>query len=301
MNLINGKLLADKIKDRIAREVFELRSRTTARQPGLAIILVGSRPDSELYVNLKQKAAATVGIDTNLYKLSEQANETEILSAVNFLNNDPEINGILIQLPLPEHLDTDKIVNAIAPAKDVDGFTATSLAKLNSGHYRADRKPDPASGSDRWDTVISPVFQSILACLDEADCDCRNKTVAIVGKTGIFTQNLDLLVEGLGGRVALIAPESIDNGQATQADIIISAVGQAEFIRSEHIKNGAILIDVGIAKNASGQTRGDVDADSVADKAAWLTPVPGGIGPLTIAFALNNTLNFFKKTVTKPL
>lgn len=288
MKIINGKLIADKIKDQIAAEVFQLCSNAATRRPSLAIILVGARPDSELYVSLKQKAAAGVGIDTSLYKITEQADEAEILSCLNFLNTDPEIDGILIQLPLPGHLDTDKIVNTISPNKDVDGFTATSLKKII----------DWIPSQDRNDKVIiSPVFQAILACLKDAQCDLKNKIVAIIGKSGIFTQNLDLLLEKLGTRPLLITPEDIDNGQSATADIIISAVGQAELIKAEHIKENAILIDIGIAKNDENKTCGDIDAEDVESKAAWLTPVPGGIGPLTIAFALKNTLIFFKSKI----
>ncbi len=275
MNLINGRLLAEKIKDDIAKEVFASCVKADCRHPGLAIILVGARPDSTLYVDLKDKAAKSVGIDTNLYKFDETASERELLDTINFLNADDTIDGILVQLPLPENLDTDKIVNAIAPDKDVDGFAAASIAKLTAGE------------------VVSPVFQSVLACLAEAKFDLNNKNVAIVAKPGIFIDSLDKLLEHLGAKVVSIEPSEVGKKTA-EADLLITAVGQADLIKAEDIKDGAVLIDIGISKDATGKTCGDVDAESVADKASWLTPVPGGIGPMTIAFALKNTLAFYQ-------
>jgi methylenetetrahydrofolate dehydrogenase (NADP+)/methenyltetrahydrofolate cyclohydrolase len=275
MNLIDGRTLANRIKDDVAKEVFGLCIQANTRRPSLAIVLVGERPDSQLYVNLKDKAAKGVGIDTNLYKFDDSVAEAKILDTINFLNADDTVDGILVQLPLPENLDTDKIVNTIAANKDVDGFAAASVAKLTKGE------------------VISPVFQSVLACLEEAKFDLRNKSVAIVAKPGIFIDSLDKLLEYLGAQVTSVGPNEIGTKTAT-ADLLISAVGSPHLIKAEHIKADAILIDIGISQNEAGKTCGDVDAESVKDKATWLTPVPGGIGPLTIAFALKNTLAFYK-------
>ncbi len=289
MNLINGRLLAEKIKDDIAKEVFASCVKADCRHPGLAIILVGARPDSTLYVDLKDKAAKSVGIDTNLYKFDETASERELLDTINFLNADDAIDGILIQLPLPENLDTDKVVNTIAPDKDVDGFTKTSLEKLTEQH----EIPARAALGRNDEKILSPVFQSILACLAEAKFDLNNKNVAIVAKPGIFIDSLDKLLEHLGAKVVSIEPSEVGKKTA-EADLLITAVGQADLIKAEDIKDGAVLIDIGISKDATGKTCGDVDAESVADKASWLTPVPGGIGPMTIAFALKNTLAFYQ-------
>jgi len=280
MNIINGKLLADKIKDTVAKEVFDLcanpaSAKLCERRPSLAIILVGAQADSTLYVNLKQKIASTVGIDTHLYKFEEVVTETEILDTIKFLNTNDTVDGILIQLPLPEHLDTDKIISSISPDKDVDGFTTASLDKLTK------------------DEVISPVFQSVLACLAEAKFDLTNKQVVIVAKPGIFTDSLDKLLEHLGATVTSINPKEVGEKTNT-ADLLITAVGQADLINGDDIKDGAVIIDIGISQNETGKTCGDVDEASVTNKASWLTPVPGGIGPMTIAFALKNTLEFFK-------
>jgi len=287
MNLINGKLLAEKIKDGIAKEVFNLcanpaNSQLCERRPSLAIILVGAQADSELYVNLKQKTAGTVGIDTHLYKFTDTVAETEIIDTINFLNSDDMVDGILIQLPLPAHLDTDKIVATLSPDKDVDGFHPANIEKIKTCHSLlvADH------------CVVSPVFQSVLACLAEIKFDLKDKTVAIVAKPGIFTDSLDKLLACLGAEVKNLSPEQIN--AAVNADLIISAVGQPRFIKAEHIKPDAVLIDIGISQDEEDKTCGDVDAESVEDKAAWLTPVPGGIGPMTIAFALKNTLVFYK-------
>jgi methylenetetrahydrofolate dehydrogenase (NADP+)/methenyltetrahydrofolate cyclohydrolase len=258
MNLINGKLLADKIKDKIAQEVWQFcQDEPTARRPELAIILVGERADSALYVRLKEKAAKEVGIDTHLYKLEADAGEQ------------------------PEHLDADETVKTINPTKDVDGFQPNNIRKLETCDLKLGT------------CVVSPVFQSILACLQEINFDLNHKQVAIVAKPGIFTDSLDKLLEHSGAAVLMVEPNEVGIKTAA-ADLIISAVGQADLINADDIKDGAVLIDVGICKDATGKTCGDVNAASVKDKAAWLTPVPGGIGPLTIAFALKNTLNFYK-------
>jgi methylenetetrahydrofolate dehydrogenase (NADP+)/methenyltetrahydrofolate cyclohydrolase len=326
MNLINGRLLADKIKDTVAKEVFDLcanpaNKELLARRPSLALLLVGERPDSQLYVNLKDKAAKEVGIDTNLYKFDDGVAEAEILDTIKFLNADETIDGILIQLPLPEHLDTDKIIETINPEKDVDGFHPDNIKKLetclpaDAGRGQGNLKLETCA-------VISPVFQSVLACLVEAKFDLTDKNVAIVAKPGIFIDSLDKLLEHLGAQVALVEPSEVgaktatadllitaigspsakatgDKASTTEADLIITAVGQADLITGEDIKDGAVLIDIGICKDETGKTCGDVDATSVQDKAGWLTPVPGGIGPMTIAFALKNTLEFFKKNLKK--
>jgi methylenetetrahydrofolate dehydrogenase (NADP+)/methenyltetrahydrofolate cyclohydrolase len=286
MNNINGKLLADKIKDAVAEEVFDLCANPASpelchRRPGLAIIIVGSRPDSELYVSLKEKNAKTVGIDTSLYKFSENDSEAEILDAIKFLNTDDTIDGILVQLPLPDNFNTDKIIDSINPDKDVDGFHQENLKKLETS-----------------DVVVSPVFQSILACLADIKFDLKDKTVAIVAKPGIFTQSLDKLFENLGAKVLSLEPKDVGTKTA-EADLLISAVGQADLINHDDIKQDAVLIDIGISQNEAGKTCGDINAESVASKAGWLTPVPGGIGPMTIAFALRNTLTFFKEKNSK--
>jgi methylenetetrahydrofolate dehydrogenase (NADP+)/methenyltetrahydrofolate cyclohydrolase len=285
MNLINGRLLADKIKDAVAKEVFDLCAnpaniKLCARRPSLAIILIGAQADSELYVNLKQKTAGTVGIDTHLYKFADTVTETEIIDTINFLNTDNTVDGILIQLPLPANFDTDKIISLINPSKDVDGFSAVSLSKLTQGE------------------IISPVFQSVLACLEDVKFDLKDKQVAIVAKPGIFTDSLDKLLEHLGATVTSIEPKDVGIATA-EADLLITAVGQADLINGDDIKDGAVIIDIGISQNETGKTCGDVDEASVASIASWLTPVPGGIGPMTIAFALKNTLNFFKKNLKK--
>ena len=293
MNLINGRLLAEKIKDNIAEEIFDLCAnpaspKLCSRRPGLAIIIVGSRPDSELYVSLKEKNAKTVGIDTSLYKFSENDSETEILDAINFLNTDETIDGILVQLPLPDNFNTDKIINSINPEKDIDGFHPENIKKL------IDQKLEIGN----WKFPVSPVFQSILACLQEINFNLKNKQVAIVAKPGIFTQSLDKLFENFGAKVLSFEPKDVGPKTAT-ADLLISAVGQADLINHDDIKQDAVLIDIGISQDETGKTCGDINAESVAGKASWLTPVPGGIGPMTIAFALKNTLSFYKDRNTK--
>jgi len=323
MNIINGRLIADKIKDQIAKEVFDLCANSTnpelnVRRPSLAILLIGNRPDCELYVSLKEKAAKGVGIDTSLYKFNETADEAQILETIKFLNTDETTDGILVQLPLPNHIDTDKIIETINPHKDVDGFHPANLEKIENNRHsqecnesgiQTDNKASeikiPARASlpngnlfGRNDEIISPVFQSVLVCLDDIKFTLKDKSVAIVAKPSIFTQSLDKLLENFGAKVLLFKPEEV-GAKTASADLLISAVGQADLINADDIKTDAVLIDIGISQDETGKTCGDVNAESVSAKASALTPVPGGIGPLTIAFALKNTLEFYKTLIPK--
>ncbi len=260
MKIIDGRSLAEKIKDEIAQDIYRL----DGPRPNLAIILVGEREDSCLYVSLKEKEGRRVGVDTNLYKFSEDTAESELLSAIDFLNKDESIDGILIQLPLPAKFDTDKVINALDPAKDVDGF--------RSGHP---------------DFVVSPVIAAVLACLDDAGFGYRGGSVCLFYNSPVFGNGLKAVLEDRG---AVILPES----RSDEADVLISALGQAQVVKKEVIKEGAILVDVGISKN-DGHVFGDIDAVDVKEKAGFLTPVPGGIGPLTIAFLFKNVWEIFRR------
>lgn len=259
MKIIDGRSLAEKIKDEITQNIYRLEG----LRPNLAIILVGEREDSCLYVSLKEKEGRRVGVDTNLYRFPETASEAEILSAIDFLNNDESIDGILVQLPLPANFDADKIIAALDPAKDVDGF--------RTGHP---------------DFVVSPVIAAVFACLDEAGFQYRGGTASLFYNSPVFGTGLQAALEERG--VAVLPEDRSD-----EADVLISALGQAQVVKKEVIKEGAILIDIGISKD-SGHVFGDIDAVDVKDRAGFLTPVPGGIGPLTIAFLFKNVWEIFR-------
>lgn len=267
MKLIDGKILAEKIKDQIALEIVSFGD----KRPNLAIILVGDRPDSTLYVNLKEKQAKEVGIDTHLYRCAEIISQDELLATINFLNNDPEVDAILVQLPLPNHLNTNIIVNAINPDKDIDGFTKENRRRLMSEAKETGFMP--------------PVYGVILAMLESISCELKNKKVNLIVNSDIFEDNLEEVLRLQGAEI-------IANTKA--ADIVITAQGKAKSLTADMIKDDAVIIDIGIS-HQDGKVVGDVDALSMKDKSGYLTPVPGGVGPMTIAMAFWNTLIAFKQ------
>ena len=280
MKLIDGQKIAEKIKDQIAVEIFE-----TKVHPNLAIILANEREDSKLYVSLKEREAQKVGIDTHLYRIEESESEADLLKLINFLNQDETIDGILVQLPLPEKFDTDKVIMALEPEKDVDGFHP------NKPEY-----------------ILGPVAGAILECLKACKCDLKAKRICLLHNSEAFGKGLKDVLKALGAEVTTIAVNNFDKlnnvdseakiqeivDAGTEADIFISALGLPKFVKAEMIKAEAIVIDVGISKIGKA-VLGDVDALDVAEKAAYLTPVPGGIGPLTIACLFRNVLTISQK------
>jgi methylenetetrahydrofolate dehydrogenase (NADP+)/methenyltetrahydrofolate cyclohydrolase len=257
---IDGKKIAERVKDEITHAIYKLNG----PRPDLAIILVGEREDSKLYVSLKEREGKKVGVDTHLYRLEANVPEAELLETINFLNKDPQIDTILLQLPLPVKFNTDKIIAAINPEKDADGF-------------------HPAHP----DYIMSPVLASILACLEEIKFDFVGKTACILYNSEIFGLSVKKILEGKGMRVIL-------KEKPEQADLIVSALGRPHFIKKEIIKDKAVLIDIGITK-VDDKVLGDVDYEDVKEKAAYITPVPGGIGPMTIAFLFKNVWEIYKR------
>lgn len=257
---IDGRAIAERVKGKIAKEIYKL----DGPRPNLAIILVGERPDSQLYVNLKEKEGKKIGVDTHLYRLDGDVSENKLLEVINFLNQDEVIDGILIQLPLPDKFNTDKIIAALDPKKDVDGF--------HPNHP---------------DHLLSPVLASILACLTEINFMPAGKTACVLYNSDIFGLSVKRVLEDQGMVVSLREnPET--------ADLLVSALGEPHKIKKEMIKKDAVIIDIGI-NAVKGKVYGDVDYENVQEKAAFLTPVPGGIGPMTIAFLFKNTWEIFKR------
>lgn len=277
MQIIDGKAIAEKIKDEVVKEIINLKG----ARPNLAIILAGEREDSKLYVSLKEKEAKKVGIDTHLYKCPENISDSELLDTINFLNNDNSIDAILVQLPLPEHLDTDGIILAIDPAKDVDGFHPDNLVKL----FKADEK----------DKIIPPVYEVVFEIIKSIDYDVQGKRACIIANSEMFGRGLAKIfnIKGALAEAIKIDDKNLKNKSAS-ADILISAVGRPHYIKKDMIKKDAVLIDIGICKK-DDKTCGDVDFEDVKDKAGFLTPVPGGVGPMTIAMAFKNTLELYKR------
>ncbi|MDO8592643.1 MAG: bifunctional 5,10-methylenetetrahydrofolate dehydrogenase/5,10-methenyltetrahydrofolate cyclohydrolase [bacterium] len=282
--IIDGQALAEKIKDKITKEIIGGRHGAeiiNCPRPNLAIILIGQRPDSELYVSLKEREAKKVGADTHLYKCAENTSEREILEMIKCLNEDELIDGILVQLPLPVGIDTDTIIMAVDPAKDVDGFQPDNLEKLLRGCDNAE--------------VMPPVFAAILEMLKSINYKIKNKQVCVISNSDIFGKSLAHVLTCRGAKVLVVKADDENLiKHARQADVLITAVGQPKFIKKDMIKPDAVIIDIGIARQ-DGKTVGDVDFEDIEDKVSYITPVPGGVGPLTIAMALKNTLEIFRK------
>lgn len=274
--LIDGRKLAEQVKDRIAKEVFDI-IKAGGERPSLAIILVGSRPDSKLYVALKEKEAKKLGIDTHLYELVETATEGEILETIKFLNSDEAVDSILVQLPLPEHINTDKVMAVLDPKKDADGFLV-----------------------NHPDNVISPVIAAVKMMLDDTKIKAAELSAGALYNSDVFGESLKemLMAYGFKTVTGITARDAESVKKITETvDVLITAIGVPLFIKDNMIKDRAVVIDIGTTK-VGDKIFGDVDADSVKDKISFLSPVPGGIGPMTIAFLFQNVLNIYKNKKT---
>ncbi|SRR6056297_888053 len=286
MKLVDGHKIAKRIKDKIVKEIIEENGANTKevsadKRPNLAIILVGDRQDSQLYVELKEKEAKKVGIDTHLYKLSKEVEEEKVKEVIKHLNEDPQIDGILLQLPLPKHLNTEDIVATIDPGKDVDRFHSENLKTLKE--------------TCNHEHVMPPLFQVVLEVLREADFDLKENRVCVLANSKVLGSALKTVLECKGAQVNIVGPYEEKLTEKTgEADLLITAIGRPHFVKKEMIKKGAGIIDIGITKEGK-YVLGDVDQEDVAEKADFLTPVPGGVGPITIAAALKNTLKLFKE------
>jgi len=281
--IINGKKLAEGIKGKVVKEILGLNHNQTCPQdrPNLAIVLVGERPDSKLYVDLKEKEAVKVGIDTHVYRCDESVSEEEILQTMDYLNNDETIDAILVQLPLPKKFNTDKIIKAIDPAKDVDGFHPDNLKVLTS--------------TCNHQHVMPPVFEVVLEILQNIKFDLKNKKVCLVINSDIFGRGLAEVLRCRGAEVEAAHCDDPDLAKKTvRADVLVTVVGKPKFISADMIKEGAVVIDVGITKEGD-KVYGDVDFFQAQEKAGFITPVPGGVGPMTIAMLFKNTLVLYKR------
>ena len=270
MKIIDGKTLAQNLRKKIANEVKQY-----SRPPGLAVILVGDDEASQLYVRNKTRACVEVGFYSDQIHKSSNITEEELLSEVNRLNENQNIDGILVQLPLPLHIDSNKIIEAIIPEKDVDGFSSENVGKLSQNK-----------------SFISPCTpKGVMKMLDSIKCDLRGKDCVIIGASNIVGRPMAMELLNAGATVQVCHKGTKDITQKTKsADVIIAAAGVANLVKSDWIKEGVILIDVGINRQADGSMTGDVDFEDVKGIASAITPVPGGVGPMTIAVLLENTL-----------
>lgn len=282
--ILNGKEVAESIRAKVKTEVESL-----SQKPGLAVVLVGEDPASKAYVGMKKKACAEAGINSYEYKLSNDAPESELIQIINKLNADSDVDGILVQLPLPAQMDEDKIISLINPQKDVDGFHPINVGNLLIGR----------------DTLKSCTPYGVMEILKYYKIDPAGKHVVIVGRSNIVGKPLAAMLiqkdQGANATVTICHSRTQKMAEITRsADILIAAIGKPEFITSDMVKKDAVVIDVGInrvdADNEKGyKLVGDVDTQNVTPIATAITPVPGGVGPMTIAMLLSNTLKAHKK------
>ena len=272
--LIDGKKISQEIKDELRQTVAELKAQ--GKEGALAVIQVGSDPASSVYVRNKKRACEYIGIRSESYELPEQTSEDELLALIDRLNRDPKINGILCQLPVPAHMDEDKIIRAIDPAKDVDGFHAQNVGALVIGQQG----------------FVSCTPAGIIQLLKRSGVETAGKNCVIVGRSNIVGKPMALLMLRENATVTVCHSKTKNLPEiCRQADILIVAIGRPKMITAEYVKEGAVVIDVGIHRQEDGKLCGDVDFDQVEPIAGAITPVPGGVGPMTIAMLMNNCMD----------
>lgn len=272
-NIIDGKSIAEEIRTSIKERVSKMKEAMNIN-PSLTVILVGDNPASQVYVRNKERACIEVGIDSNIIRMSKKTSEQELLDTIQKLNEDRSVHGILVQLPLPEQINEDKIIAAIDPKKDVDGFHPINRGKLFAG----EKSLEPCTP------------MGIIRLLDHIGYEIEGKNAVIIGRSNIVGKPVALMLLKRNATVTIVHTRTKDIKSITQtADILVVAVGRAKIVDSSYIKEGAVVIDVGINR-LDGKLCGDVDFDDVKDKAGYITPVPRGVGPMTIAMLLENTL-----------
>lgn len=276
--IIDGKKISELLRESTAETVNNRPE--GIRAPGLAVIIVGDNPASRIYVNNKKKACEVCSFTSYEYALPEDAPEEELLSLIEKLNSDDNIDGILCQLPLPSHMDENKVIDAISPEKDVDGFSPVSTGNLVAG------KP-----------CFAPCTPAgVVEMLKYEGIEISGKHCVIVGRSNIVGKPAALLMLQENATVTVCHSRTKDlTEEVKRADIIIAAIGKPGFITADMVKEGAVVIDVGINRLPSGKVTGDVDFENVKEKAAYITPVPGGVGPMTITMLMKNTLQAWKK------
>lgn len=280
--LINGKEISDFIKNSVKEEVKDLSLKGIS--VGLAVIIVGDNPASKVYVSNKEKACEALGIKSFKYALPESTTNEELLNLIDELNANDEIDGILCQLPLPRHLDEKIIINRILPKKDVDAFHPQNVGKIMIGDY--DFLPCTPAG--------------VIEMLKYENIDIASKNCVVIGRSNIVGKPMSMLLLHNNATVTICHSKTKNLKEiCAGADILVVAIGRAKFVTSDMVKDGAVVIDVGMNRDENGKLCGDVDFENVKDKTSYITPVPGGVGPMTIAMLMKNTLTAAKKKISK--
>lgn len=271
--LINGKEISAKIRKELEQEVAELTA--AGIKPGLAVILVGNNPASRTYVTSKQKSCKAIGMESLLIEMPEDVEEATLLAKIEELNNQDDIHGILVQLPLPAHISEQKVIETISHTKDVDGFHPINVGKMMIGQ----------------DTFLPCTPYGVMKMLEHEGIDISGKHAVIIGRSNIVGKPQGQLLLRENATVTYCHSKTPDLASFTQkADILVAAIGKAKMITKDYVKQGAVVIDVGMNRDENNKLCGDVDFDDVVEKAGYITPVPGGVGPMTITMLLANTV-----------
>jgi len=277
--VIDGKAIAATVRQALAVETAKLKE-ASGLIPGLAVVLVGADPASQIYVRMKKRGCEETGITSFSHELSGDTSETDLLALIAQLNNDPQVHGILVQLPLPGHIDENRVIDAIAPEKDADGFHPYNVGRLSIG---------------------TPTFRSCtpwgcMELLNHVGIDISGKQAVVIGRSNIVGKPIAMMLLSASATVTMCHSRTTNLAeQVAAADIVIAAVGVADIIKGSWIKPGAVVIDVGMNRRENGKLCGDVEFDLALDRAAAITPVPGGVGPMTIAMLLKNTVEGAKR------
>jgi methylenetetrahydrofolate dehydrogenase (NADP+)/methenyltetrahydrofolate cyclohydrolase len=279
--IISGKEVSAAVKERVKAEA-DIFTVTTGIVPGLAVIIVGEDPASQIYVRNKHKSCAEMGFKSFQYALPETTTEKELLDLIAKLNSDKDVHGILVQMPLPNGINENAVINAINPEKDVDAFHPENVGHIMIGDY----------------SFLPGTPAGVMELLASENIDITGKKCVVIGRSNIVGKPMAMLILHKHGTVTICHSRTKDLPSITrEADILVAAIGKLGFVTADMVKEGAVVIDVGINRTPEGKVRGDVDYEAVAEKAGYITPVPGGVGPMTIAMLMQNTLTAAKLSV----
>lgn len=279
MQIIDGKLVAKVTREQIKQEVEGLKALNYPNAIGLAVILVGDDPASQVYVRNKIKACDEVGIKSFLCKLPAESTFDEVAGTIRYLNENPDVSGMILQLPLPKHLDENSLLDLIDPEKDVDGCHYVQKGRLWTGR----------------DSLVACTPYGVMKLLEYYDISLQGKNAVVIGRSNLVGKPLAQLLLDANCTVTICHSKTSNLAEITsRADIVCVAIGKAKFLTSDMVKNGAVVIDVGMDRDENGKLCGDVDFDSVAPKCSYVTPVPGGVGPMTVTMLLANTVKAYK-------
>lgn len=275
--IIDGKLVSRQVRERVAKETEELKNKGIT--PGLAVIIVGEDPASQVYVRNKERACEEVGFYSEKFALPESTTQEDLNALVKELNERPEINGILCQLPLPKHLDDKEVINLIDPIKDVDAFHPVNVGAIMIGDY----------------SFLPCTPAGVMELIHSTGVEISGKKAVVMGRSNIVGKPMAMLLLHENATVEITHSRTADLKEITKtADILVAAIGKAKFVTADMVKDGAVVIDVGMDRDENGKLCGDVDFENVKDKCSYITPVPGGVGPMTISMLMQNTLTAAK-------